>query len=143
MRRELAIVGAIAAIGTGAVLWSRRRMTNEKPRDESARWRVVTVQRSEADVIGAMAPLTALGYEVETRLRTAPGDRGTELAARIRSGSDLSADDVRVALRQTKQLAEAGEIAVVQPAPHGHRKRTPQGALLDAIASKSEGKGVL
>ena len=95
-------------------------MAAERPRDEGARWRVVTIQRSEADTIGAMAPLTALGAAIETRLRTAPGDRGTELAARIRSGSELSADDVRVALRQTKQLAEAGEIAVVQPAPHGH-----------------------
>lgn len=143
MRRELAIVGAIAAIGTGAVLWGRRRMTAERPRDESARWRVVTVQRSEADVIGAMAPLTALGSAIETRLGAAPGDRGTELAARIRSGSDLSPDDVRIALRQTKQLAEAGEIAVVHPVSHGHRRRTPQGALLDAIAAKSEGTGVL
>ena len=118
-------------------------MVNEKPRDEAARWRVVTVQRSEADVIGAMAPLTALGYGVETRLSAAPGDRGTELAARIRSDSDLSADDVRIALRQTKQLAEAGEIAVVHPQSHGHRKTTPQGALLDAVAKLSEGKGVL
>jgi hypothetical protein len=143
MKRELAIVGAIAAIGTGAVLWRRRRMVNERPRDERARWRVVTVQRSEADVIGAMAPLTALGYGVETRLSTAPGDRGTELGARIRTGSDLRPDDVRIALRETKQLAEAGEIAVAQPSPHGHRKRTPQGALLDTVAKLSEGTGVL
>lgn len=119
-------------------------MVNAIPRDERARWRVVTVQRSEADVIGAMAPLTALGGAIETRLSAAPGDRGTELAARIRAGHDeLSPDEVRIALRQTKQLAEAGEIAVVHPASHGHRRATPQGALLDAVARLSEGKGVL
>ena len=69
--------------------------------------------------------------------------RGTELAARIQSGSQVSPDELRIALRQTKQLAEAGEIAVVDPVSHGHRKNTPQGALLDAIAAKSEGTGVL
>ena len=119
-------------------------MTKPLPRDERSRWRVVTVQRSEADVIGAMAPLTALGAAIETRLSTAPGDRGTELAARIQPGfDDLSPDDLRIALRQTKQLAEAGEIAVVQPVSHGHRKTTPQGLLLDHVAKAAEGKGIL
>jgi hypothetical protein len=117
-------------------------MTMNEPRDERARWRVVTIQRSEADVIGAMAPLSKLGPGIETRLTAAPGDRGTELAARIIDG-ETQPDALRIALRQAKQLAEAGEIAVVQPAPHGPRKKTLQGALLDFVAKKSEGKGVL
>jgi hypothetical protein len=143
MRRQLAIVGAVAAISGAAVLWSRRRTTAETPRDEDSRWRAVTIQRSEANVIGAMAPLTALGAAIETRLSAAPGDRGTELTARIRPGYHLSPDEVRIALRHTKQLAEAGEIAVVDPVSHGHRARTPQSAVLDAVAKLSEGKGVL
>ena len=143
MKKLLIISAAVAATTAAGVLFSKQRSTKPEARDEKSRWRVVTVQRSEADVIGAMQPLTALGAAIETRLRTAPGDRGTELAARILPGSDLEPDAVRIALRQTKQLAEAGEIAVVQPAPHGHRKRTPQGALLDAVATLSEGKGVL
>lgn len=118
-------------------------MTTERPRDESARWRVVTVHGWEADVIGAMAPLTALGSAIETRLSTAPGDRGTELAARIQPGSQVSVDELRIALRQTKQLAEAGEIAVVKPVSHGHRTATPQGLLLDRVATAAEGKGIL
>lgn len=116
-------------------------MVPKTPRSERSRWRVVTIQRSEADVIGAMAPLSALSG-VETRPAPAPGNRGTELAARIIDGK-TEPDALRIALRQTKQLAEAGEIAVVQPAPHGPRKTTPQGALLDFVAKKSEGKGVL
>lgn len=118
-------------------------MRAEAPRDERARWRVVTVQRSEADVIGAMAALAALGDGIETRLSAAPGDRGTELAARILPGSPLEPAELRIALRQTKQLAEAGEIAVVDPAPHGHRPATPQGLLLDRVAKAAEGKGIL
>ena len=142
MKRQVAIAGAVGAVAA-VVLWNRRRMTIERPRDESARWRVVTVQRSEADVIGAMAPLTALGGGIETRLSTAPGDRGTELAARIQPDSQVSPAELRIALRQTKQVAEAGEIAVVNPVSHGHRKATPQGLLLDRVAKAAEGKGIL
>ena len=117
-------------------------MTKPLPRDERSRWRVVSIQRSEADVVGAMVRLAELGGEIETRLSAAPGDRGTELAARILPGSSLQPDDLRLALRETKQLAEGGEIAVVDAA-HGPRKATPQGALLDFVAKKAEGKGVL
>jgi len=143
MKKLVVVSAAVATVAAAGVLFTRRRMTTAQPRDERSRWRVVTVQRSEADVVGAMSPLTALGSGIETRLSTAPGDRGTELAARILPGSDLEPDELRIALRQTKQLAEAGEIAVVNPAPHGHRPSTPQGLLLDRVAKAAEGKGIL
>ena len=143
MKKLVVVSAAVATVAAAGVLFTRRRMTTEKPRDERSRWRVVTIQRSEADVVGAMAALAAHGGGIETRLRAAPGDRGTELAARILPGSDLEPDELRIALRQTKQLAEAGEIAVVDPAPHGHRRATPQGLLLDRVAQAAEGKGIL
>ena len=118
-------------------------MTQPIPRDEATRWRVVTILRGAEDV-GLPEPLARLGDAIEVKLTEAPGDRGTELWARLRSGDgDLTPDDVRKALRRSKQLLEAGEVAVVQPNAHGHRRRTPQGALLDIVASVSEGKGIL
>jgi len=86
-------------------------------------------------------PLAALGTTIEVRLTPAPGDRGTELSARLRSGDNHSG--LRIALRESKQLLEGGEIAVVDPRPHGDRAHTPQGALLDAVTKASAGEGVL
>ncbi|MGW0434150.1 hypothetical protein ACWDV4_16620 [Micromonospora sp. NPDC003197] len=91
-----------------------------------SRWQTVTVDRPPAQVApeGRLPePLVRLGDGVETRIRPAPGGRGTELAARLRAGGSdaltgmvahLTGDDprmaLRAALRQAKQLAETGEL---------------------------------
>ncbi|MGS2615911.1 hypothetical protein ACVCAH_15510 [Micromonospora sp. LZ34] len=90
-----------------------------------ARWQVVTVDRPPGQVLPDgrwPEPLRRLGGAVQVRVRPAPGDRGTELAARPRPGAGpppglaahLVGDDpgrlVRQALRQVKQLAETGEV---------------------------------
>ncbi|WP_092381906.1 hypothetical protein [Micromonospora phaseoli] len=86
-------------------------------------WQVVTIDRSPQEVLPTGArpePLRRLGDAVEVTVRPAPGDRGTELAARPVPGAawpglaaHLLGDDpallVRRTLWQVKQLAEAGE----------------------------------
>jgi hypothetical protein len=108
-------------------------------------WLGVTVLRDLTDVENMQlpAPLAELGDEIEVRVRPAPGDRGTELAARLRdrssssgkhsrlTGSDSQAQ-LRSALREAKQLIEVGEVLAVDPAPHGKRTPTPGGLLLEA-----------
>ena len=55
-------------------------------------------------------------------------------------------DDLRAlrsALREAKQLIEVGEVLRVDPAPHGTRKATPQGAVLEGATVRAGGEGVL
>ncbi|MEV1156173.1 hypothetical protein AB0J27_12315 [Micromonospora chokoriensis] len=91
----------------------------------SAQWEVVTVDRPPEQVLPGgrwPEPLHRLGGAIEVRVRPAPGDRGTELAARPVAGgpppaglaAHLVGDDpallVRRTLRQVKQRVEAGEV---------------------------------
>ena len=102
------------------------------------------------------APLADLGDLVEVEVRTAPGGRGSELRARLRSSEPtgaasaaarLSGKDprqrVRAALREAKQLIEVGEILRVDPTPHGRRTSTPTGAIVDLATKRAGGEGVL
>lgn len=124
-----------------------------------SRWRSVTINKSPDEVMLAGRlpdPLLALGDRIEVQVRIAPGDKGTELAARLRqpepSGlgsvvSRVSGDDprrqVRAALRQAKQLIEVGEVLRVDPAPHGARSAAPTGKLVDLATRRAGGEGVL
>jgi len=145
MKQRLAVAAGGASVAAAAILLlrTRARMAKPVPRDERTRWRVVTIGCTQEQLATCPAPLAALGAEVDIELRDAPGGRGTELRARLRAGGTLTPADLRIALRQSKQLVEAGEIAVVAPQPHGRRKPTPQGLALDVIAAASEGKGIL
>ena len=102
------------------------------------------------------SPLAELGDLVEVEVRTAPGGKGSELRARLRSpeptgvasaAARLSGDDprqqVRSALREAKQLIEVGEVLRVDPAPHGPRKPTPGGLLIEAATKRAGGEGLL
>ena len=59
----------------------------------------------------------------------------------------LSGDDprqrIRAALREAKQLIEVGEVLRVDPTPHGRRKATPTGAVVEAATKRAAGEGVL
>ena len=111
------------------------------------RWRAVTVLAPPERVgtaVGPPPPLAAMADRIEVRVTPAPGDRGTELAARFRGPA--SADDVgelRAALRQAKQLIEVGEVLRVEPQPHGRRTPTPQGAAVEGAAEQAPKEGVL
>ncbi|WP_370461993.1 hypothetical protein [Micromonospora sp. ALFpr18c] len=110
-------------------------LSRQKPHDTALRrpklqdrrggWEVVTVDRPPEQVLPGgrwPEPLRRLDGAVEVRVRTAPGDRGTELAARPLAGASpavglaahLVGDDprllVRRTLRQVKQRVETGEV---------------------------------
>ena len=119
----------------------------EDPETAARRWRAVTV-RCPPDRIGTgadlPAPLAALGDRIEVRITAAPGDKGTELAARYQErASDEEIGRLRAALREAKQLIEVGEVTRVDPAPHGVRKPTPQGAVLEGATTRAGEEGVL
>ena len=101
-------------------------------------------------------PLAVLGDLVEVEVRAAPGDKGSELRARLRAPEPsglrstfarLSGKDprqqVRSALRQAKQLIEVGEVLQVDPAPHGRRSANPAGKLVELASKRAGGEGVL
>jgi hypothetical protein len=160
MKRLLTLVTLVGVAAGGAVVrrvvQSHRRSAGEEPHE---RWRSVTVNRSQDEVMpeGRVPhPLASLGDLVEVRARSAPGGKGTELAARLRrrtptgigsAVSRVSGDDprqqVRSALRQAKQLVEVGEVLRVDPTPHGRRATTPTGELVDVITRRAGGEGVL
>lgn len=95
-----AVVGSIVALATSRHAQKRATATEG--------WQVVTVFLPTAPQ-ELPAPLAALGDTIETRWETAAGDKGVELFARPRDGRTSRAD-LRSALRQAKQLLEAGEV---------------------------------
>jgi hypothetical protein len=117
------------------------------------------VYRSQSEIVaggGLPQPLQELGELIETKLSEAPGGKGTEIAARLRSGDPSGApatlsritgsdprQSVRRALRESKQLLEAGEVIRLDPKPEGNRPRTPGGALVDLTSKRAMGEGVL
>ena len=124
-----------------------------------SRWRAVTINRSPEEVTPGNrlpGPLAELGDLVDVEGRAAPGGKGSELRARLRSPEPtgvasatarLSGDDprqrVRAALREAKQLIEVGEVLRVDPTPHGRRTPTPTGAIVEAATKRAAGEGVL
>lgn len=150
---------AAAAIGVGVIIRqvsrSRARPAAGADAEPRSGWRVVTVNRAAGEIApdGVLPPpLAELGDAVDVRISPAAGGKGTELAARLRSGEPpatarLSGQDprlaVRSALRQSKQLLEVGEVLRVDPQPAGQRTPTPAGKMLDAITQRAGGEGVL
>jgi hypothetical protein len=144
--------GALAAAGAAAL--AARARKNE-PIPDDGRWLTVTIAASREEVApngAAPHPLAELGNAIELRMQPAPGDRGTELSARPRGGDTAALrqvalgdprEAIRVALRESKQLIEAGEVLRIDPRSAGHRPQTPAGALVDSLARRSHGEGVL
>ena len=111
------------------------------------RWRAVTVLE-EPDQVGSAvsppSPLDRFGDRLEVRITPAPGDKGTELAARFRDmPSEEELGELRAALREAKQRLETGEVLRVDPQPHGVRKPTPQGAALEGMTERAPREGAL
>jgi hypothetical protein len=146
-----------AAAGVGGVVFTRLQNTRvpgtggPSVQDDLPtavrRWRVVTVLVSPEQIGTGDAlppPLAELGDRIEIRVTPAPGDKGTELAARYRV--EVTKEDIRelrAALRRTKQLLEVGEVLRIDPVPHGKRKPTPQGALLEKASAEAPKGSVL
>jgi hypothetical protein len=144
MAKKIGIAaGALAA--AAAVPLVRRLARMEAPaRNDPKRWHAVTVNCPQETVEGrGDTPLAALGDRVEVRLRPAPGDRGTEVAARLRSGDagDAQVRELRAALRETRMLLEVGW--VTHPDRPTTTRRTPLNAPLRAATAHGKGEGRL
>jgi hypothetical protein len=128
-----AAAGAVAATRIVAARRSRGR--------DDKRPHVITVNRpfSEIGKAGLPAPLAALGEAVEIQRHPAPGGRGTEIAARARSGG-VSAGDIRRALREARSELEVGYVL----APGGPTTRpTPLNKALRAATAHGREGGLL
>ena len=103
-----------ASLGKGGIGSRLAKSAIERSGVED-RWHSVTINRSPEEIRTVPEPLTELGSAVEVRIRPAPGERGTEVAARMREhvpsgmgafAARLTGDDpvwrVRRALRDAK-----------------------------------------
>lgn len=151
MRGRTLVLCGLAA----GVLFRRRKRDADTPGEETAdRWHVVTVNRPEEAVApgGRLPPpLAELGDEIEVQCGSAPGDRGTELAARLRrpvrpravvriAGKDPR-QRLRKALRDAKSLVETGE--VLSPHEPPTTRSTVTGLPVDAAVRLARGEGRL
>lgn len=145
-----------SGIAATAVSWGRRlaaAVPGSRPsrwpasdREDPRRWRAVTVNLSP-DEVEIPEPLTALGDAIEIRTRPAPGDKGTEIHARLTNHRSDGVDHkdaletLRQALRESKQLLEFGWIH------HANANRTSEPTALNAplreATKHAEGSGRL
>ena len=153
---RIALVAGAALAATGAAILARRAKRGGGPAPQDDRWLSVTVAAGREEVAPNGAPphpLAELGDSVEFRLEPAPGGRGIELSARPRAGYGPALREhadgrdpreaVRVALRESKQLIETGEVLRIDPRPAGRRPQSPAGAILDTVAQRARAEGVL
>lgn len=147
----------VAGVGVAGVRAVRRTMSGPRRGDDEAtrnRWLAVTVFRSPDEVVhdGTLpAPLAELGDLVEVQVRPAPGDKGTELAARLTGRGPTSASArvqgkdprqrVRAALREAKSILEVGEIVRPDAPPTTHPG--PGGRLVGKATDIAQGEGRL
>lgn len=124
----IAAATAVAAVaGAGVAAASRRggvgaAKTTVSGGDVDDRWHSITINCSPERLGPMPAPLDELGFPVEIRIRPAPGDRGTELSARV-TGPGADRDTVRHlrrALREARSLAEVGEVLLPDAPPTTH-----------------------
>jgi hypothetical protein len=160
MNRTVSRVVVLAGVGAGvlAVRWiTTRQLGNGTARDARDRWHTVTVNRPPEEVApdGRLPePIARLGDAVEVQVRPAPGDRGTELAARLREGAPAGLrgaaaritgndprQDLRMALRQAKQLVETGEVLSADKPPT--TRRTLRNLPLELATRRAGGEGRL
>jgi hypothetical protein len=159
MGRRLNRVVLATGVGVGVVAVRRiaSRQLGDGKREAQDRWHTVTVNRPRGEVApdGRLPePLEALGDAVEVQVRDAPGGRGTELAARLRtpvpSGPGAAAaraagndprQAVRSSLRQAKQLVETGEVLQADGPPTS--RRTLRNLPLELATRRAGGEGRL
>jgi hypothetical protein len=160
MNQSVRRVVVVAGVGAGVI--AVRRLTGRQAGNGAAtqatdRWHAVTVNLppEEAAPGGRLPePLAKLGDAVEVQVRPAPGGRGTELLARLRQGAPSGPagaaaraagrdprQELRAALRQSKQLLETGE--VLSPDTEPSTRRTLRGLPLELATRRARGEGRL
>jgi hypothetical protein len=130
---------AVLAAGVAtavAVVRRRRRAPHE---DTSGRWLAVTVNRAPEEVQSSMPDdLARWRDQAEISVRPAAGDKGTEI--RVKSTGEVSAHELRLALRRAKSVLEAGEVVRPDAAP---THPGPMGKALQAVTNRAGGGGRL
>jgi hypothetical protein len=150
-------VGATAiGLAAGTVIAVRRVQARSTAPSGPDRWLTVTINCGQEELSPEKlpAPLQEYGERIETRIHPAPGDRGTELAVRLRGPQPQSSrtvtarlagddprQDLRRALRAAKALLEAGE--ELQPDAPPTTRDTPGGKLVGLLSRRASGEGVL
>jgi hypothetical protein len=139
-KRAAGALGLLMA-GIGVVRWMTSRPGTSRDRVPKNRWIMVTVNCSPERLASRSDlpdPIIRLGDSVDIKVSPAPGDRGTELGARLhelprtkirgmvmRRPEEDPRRVVERALREAKSLIEAGEVVrpdwppSVQPAQVG------------------------
>lgn len=148
MGRKLTTLAG-AAVLAGAAPAVRRVLRAARPAGEDLdRWHAVTVLcPSEEAEARRDTPLAALGDAVEVSVRRAPGERGSEVRARlapaVAAGGDAGErlEELRTALRETRQVLEIGwVVSADRPATS---RPTPLNAPLRAAIAHGKGRGRL
>lgn len=151
-KKGAAAAAAALAAGTKIV----QKMMDKAPagwpgaegKSDPDRWRGVTVYRTREEVgTDLPEPLARLGDAIEVRMETAPGDRGTEIYARLTGDGSEKIDDLdplealRIALREAKQLLEVGY--VLEPDRNTTSEPTALNAPLRKATEHARGEGRL
>jgi hypothetical protein len=153
MRRLIGAAMVIGGTGVAAARWLLQRQDHEAGNRPLA----VTVNRPPDEVApeGRLPePLRRVAELADFDVRPAPGDRGTEIHARLTEpvpggargvAARITGDDprqpVREALREAKSLLETGEVLRADAPPSTHP--TPAGKVLDLVTRRSGGEGRL
>lgn len=161
MRRVVKSLAISAGIAVGRRLWRRyRRKRGAKSTgpstDDRDRWLAVSVNAPPEQVEAEprlREVLARPGLRLQMRITPAPGDRGTELAVRLKEQplphdvnltARLAGRDprqpVRHALRDAKSLLETGEVIELEPREGPH---TLGGRLVEAAGRRAAGEGRL
>jgi hypothetical protein len=154
--RMRGLIGAAVVVG-GTGVAAARRLLERQDHEAGNRPLAVTVNRPPEEVApgGELPqPLLRVADLAEFDVRPAPGDRGTEIHARMTEpvpggargvAARITGDDprqpVREALREAKSLLETGEILRSDAPPSTHP--TPAGKILDLVTRRSGGEGRL
>jgi hypothetical protein len=153
VKRVAGVLGMVVA-GLAAIRWMAARPRMSRARAPRNRWIMVTVNCSPQRLASRSdlpEPITRLGDAIDIKICPAPGDRGTELGARLRdlprttvSGmvDRRPAEDprrvVERALREAKAMIEAGE--VIRPDWPPSRQPAPQAGDLLEFAGRRGGR---
>jgi hypothetical protein len=171
MKARTLALGGLAAVGGGAAVLYRLRSGGSNASrlagrvvgdgyaadGGSDRWHAITVNCAPEEVTSdgqLPGSLAELGDKIEVQIRPAPGDRGTEIHARVRGSvpsgvsgvrARISGEDprqsLRKALRETQWLLETGEVLKQDTQPT--TKPTPGGKLLGTATGRSWEEGRL
>jgi hypothetical protein len=148
---EKALLSA-AGGGVGAVVDGlRKALGGQRHSDPTEdRWHAVTVNRSPDEVApeGRLPePLAAMTDHIEVRIEAAPGDKGTEIHARLLQdttpgdGEEDPRRALRRALRESRSLLEIGE--VIQPNVNRTTEPTPLNRPIAAGTQHGREEGLL